>query len=135
MATVITTEDMDHMSAFPIDKKAKVMREIMSRTPLEEQVFEGSNNYTKIILRIRADGLRLIDLQLMETAFTTVWYGYNGALLSRNKSETVALVVWESNENNNDITTVRLWHLRGVAANGSTEKTALGTRGLATSPR
>lgn len=135
METVITAEDMDHMSAFPVDKKAKVMREIMSKTPTEEQVFEGSNNYTKIISRIRADGLRLIDLQLMETAFTSVWYGKNGGLLNRNKSEAVALVVWESNGNDDDITTVRLWHLRAVAANESTENTALGTRALATSPR
>lgn len=112
MTTLITSQDLDHMKAFPADQKLKVMREIMSRSPIAERHFEGNTYCVKTILKLRADGLQLIDLQPQESAFTSVWYKKrNGSLLRRAKMEVAALVVWECNAREDDVTTVKIWQI------------------------
>ena len=111
MATLITSQDMDYMKAFPADQKLKIMREIMSRSPAAERNFEGNTYCVKTILKLRADGLRLIDLQPLESAFTSVWYKRNGSLLGRGKTEIAAMVVWEGNDSDDDVTTVKVWKI------------------------
>lgn len=110
MATLITSQDMDYMKAFPADQKVKIMREIMSRSPTAERHFEGNTYCVKTILKLRADGLKLIDLQPLESAFTCVWYKRNGSLLGRGKTEVAAMVVWECSADD-DVTTVKVWHM------------------------
>jgi hypothetical protein len=110
MLTVITDQDRNYMNAFPIARKAKIIQEIMSRPPVEEDSLEGSNDYLKTILKLRADGMRLIDLQPQESAFTTVWYSRHRSLLGTVKAEIAALVVWEF-DGDKDVTTLRVWHI------------------------
>ena len=109
MATLITDQDLDNMNTFPLQEKEKIMRQIMSRPPVEERNFEGNNNCVKTILNLKASGLRLIDLQPQETHFTTIWYGKNGTWMNRLKSAAVAMVVWESN--GEDKANLRIWHI------------------------
>jgi hypothetical protein len=111
MATLITSQDMEYMKAFPADRKVKIMREIMSRSPVAERNFEGNTYCVKTILQLRADGLRLIDLQPLECAFTSIWYKRNGSLLGRAKTEVAAMVVWEGNDRDDDVTTVKIWKI------------------------
>ncbi|MBI4207393.1 MAG: hypothetical protein HY527_20430 [Betaproteobacteria bacterium] len=112
MATLITSQDMDYMKAFPAEQKLKIMREIMSRSPTAERDFEGNTYCVKTILKLRADGLRLIDLQPQESAFTSVWYRKkNGSLLGRAKTEVAAMVVWECSAHDDDVTTVKIWQI------------------------
>jgi hypothetical protein len=111
MTTLITSQDMEYMKAFPADQKSKIMREIMSRSPVAERDFEGNTHCVKTILKLRADGLRLIDLQPLESAFTSVWYKRNESLLGRAKTEVAAMVVWACNDGDDDVTTVKIWKI------------------------
>lgn len=111
MGTLITNQDMDHMRTFPADRKMKIMREIMSERPVAERNFEGNTFCAKAILKLRADGMRLIDLQPLETAFVSIWYKKCGSFLSWAKSGVAAMVVWETNDHDNDVTTVRIWQI------------------------
>lgn len=111
MATIITDQDVGHMKTFPATKKLKIIREIMSKSPAEECNLQGNTSYAKALLRLRAGGLELIDLQPQETVFTTVWYSQNRSLLGRVRSEVAAMLVWESNGHDGGITTLRFWRM------------------------
>jgi hypothetical protein len=39
-----------------------------------------------------------------------VWYGRNTSMLGRLLSEAMALVVWELDEQHEEVTTLRIWH-------------------------
>ena len=112
--SVINSQDMNHMRSFPADLKSRIMREIMSRSPVAERKYEGNTHFVKTILKLRADGLRLIDLQALETAFSSIWYKKNASLLGRTKSDAAAMVVWEGSERDDDVTTVRVWRISGL---------------------
>ena len=109
LSVAITDRDRRYMDAIPIARKVKTMRRIMCGPPAEEQHLKGNNNYAKVILKLRASGLRLIDLQRQETAFTAVWYRKSTSVLGLLISEAIALVVWELNEDDEEITTLRIW--------------------------
>lgn len=97
------------MDAIPVGRRLQIMRRIMCGSPTEEQHFRGNTNYVKAILRLRASGLRLIDLQRQDTAFTAVWYRKNASVLGLALSEAIALVVWELDEHDEEFTTLRIW--------------------------
>jgi len=82
----------------------------MSREPVAERNYEGNTHFVKTILKLRADGLRLIDLQPFETAFTSVWYRRNASLLGKAKADVAAMVVWEGSDRQ-DVTTLRVWRI------------------------
>ncbi|OGA43145.1 MAG: hypothetical protein A3G24_23735 [Betaproteobacteria bacterium RIFCSPLOWO2_12_FULL_62_13] len=109
---LITEQDRNYMKAFPARKKTEIIRQIMSRSPAEESNLEGNTTCDKTILKLRARGLELIDLQAleMETAVTTVWYGKNTSILGQVRSEVAALLLWEYKPDDEDVTTVRVWH-------------------------
>jgi hypothetical protein len=115
MASHITARDLAHMKAFPARHKTRLMREIMTKVPVAEKILPGNSHFVKTIRKLRADGLQLLDLQPWEGIFTSIWYRRGGArilsLLSRTKSEFVTMVVWEVNDDRDDITTVRNWQL------------------------
>jgi hypothetical protein len=111
MAASITSQDREHMRAFSAEQKSRIMREIMSRYPVAERNYVGNTHFVKTILKLRADGLRLIDLQAQETAFTSVWYKKSGSLLGRGKADIAAMVVWAANASEDDMTTVRVWRI------------------------
>ena len=106
---LITEQDRNYMKAFPARKKTEIIRQIMSRFPTEELNLEGNNNCAKTVLKLRARGLELIDLQALETAVTTVWYGKNTSILGQVRSEVAALLLWEYKPDDEDVTTVRVW--------------------------
>ena len=105
----ITDNDRRHMDAIPVARRLTLMRRLMSGPPTEERHFLGSTNYVKAMLKLRAGGLRLIDLQWQETSFTAVWYRRSASVMGLLMSEAMALVVWEINEDNEEVTTVRTW--------------------------
>lgn len=109
--SIITSQDMNHMKAFPVSQRARILREIMSRSPVAERNYEGNTHFVKTILKLRADGLRLIDLQPFETAFASIWYKKNGKLIGKSKSDVAALVVWEGNAYEGDTTTIKVWRI------------------------
>ena len=107
---LITEQDMNYMKAFPAKEKAQIIRQIMSRSPAEELNFEGNDTCAKTILGLRMRGLELIDLQPQETAVTTVWYAKKTSYLGLAKSEVAALMLCQFKADDEDLTTVRLWH-------------------------
>ena len=111
MAAFITSQDRDHMKSFPVEHKTRIMREIMTRYPVAERNFVGNTHFVKTILKLRVDGLRLIDLQALETAFTSVWYKKNGSLLGKAKGDVAAMVVWATSASEDDMTTVKVWRI------------------------
>ena|SRR5688500_4263880 len=111
MATFITSQDQDHMRSFPREQKSRIMREIMTRYPVAERSFTGNTHLVKTMLKLRADGMRLIDLQTLETAFTSVWYKRNNSLLGKDKADVAAMVVWAADPIEDDVTTVKVWRL------------------------
>ena len=108
---VITSQDMSHMKTFPSAQRARIMREIMSRSPIAERNYEGNTHFVKTILKLRADGLRLIDVQPFETALASVWYKKNASLLGKTKSDFAAMVVWQCSAREQDVTTVKVWRI------------------------
>jgi hypothetical protein len=115
MAALITGRDLDDMKAFPTHRKTALMRLIMTQAPAEERNFQGNTDCAKAIRRLRADGLQLIDLQQHDCFFSSVWHKRErsllGFLLGRPGTEVAAMVVWESNGDEDDSTTVRTWQI------------------------
>jgi hypothetical protein len=111
LAAVITDQDMGHMKRFSPHKKQKIIGKIMSKKPVEESSLHGNTSYARALLRLRARGLQLIDVQPQETVFTTVWYRQNRSLLGRMKLEVAAMLVWEFGGHEGDSTTMRIWHI------------------------
>lgn len=115
MTALITAHDLDYMRTFPPTHKVKLMQFIMTRNPMTEQSFQGNTDCAKTIRKLRAEGLRLIDLQQQEGLFRSVWHKHERSLLEslrgRPRPEVAAMVVWELNGNDDDITTLRIWQI------------------------
>lgn len=103
------------MRAFPEHHKTRVMREIMTKAPVLEKTLRGNAHMVKTIRKLRADGLRLIDLQPWESVFISIWYKRVGSkmlsLLGRESLEFATMVVWEVNDDEGDITTIKNWQI------------------------
>ena len=109
VSIAITDKDRRHMEAIPVARRLTLMRRLMCGPPTEERHFLGSTNYVKTMLKLRAGGARLIDLQWQETSFTAVWYRRSASVMGLLLSEAIALVVWEVNERNEEVTTLKTW--------------------------
>ena len=107
--TRINESDMAHMNAFPADRKAWVLAQIMALDSSQKSVHMTKHHYEKALLKLREDGFALIDLQPLETAFTSVWYRESGFPL-RLARENVAMLVWETLAVG-DSTTVIQWRI------------------------
>ena len=107
---LITEKDLNHMYAFPPAERAELMQKIMSRTPVEERVFEGNNRSVRALWRLRDEGLKLVDLKPQETIFTSVWYRNGRSLLIRQKPQIAAMIVWEVNDDQ-EVATFKVWHV------------------------
>ncbi|MBI2752547.1 MAG: hypothetical protein HYX46_03390 [Betaproteobacteria bacterium] len=57
-------------------------------------VSNGDHDFERILLKLRRDGFRLIDLQREDTAFTTVWYRRGKSFLGL-AAEDVPMLLWE----------------------------------------
>lgn len=109
ISTAITENDRQHMDAIPLARRMSIMRRIMCKSPTEEQHLTGNTDYVKAILKLRAGGLKLIDVQRQETAFSAIWYRKRTSILGLPVTEAIALVVWEMNEKEEEVTTLRFW--------------------------
>ena len=106
MNAQLTEVDHEHMRTFPQHRKTQVMKKIMSLTPVSNEMRNDRHQFEKTLLNLRRGGYRLIDLQSLENAFTTVWYRKGHSLLGRGAD--VTMVLWECNEDS-DATTVMNW--------------------------
>ena len=98
MSIRITDQDLQHLQAFPGTRKVAVMQKIMSLAPSQITVLEGNNHFEKAVLGLRRGGYSLIDLQSVETAFTTVWYRRGKALLGLAAGAYVTMLLWEAQD-------------------------------------
>ena len=108
MKSRIDHKDMEHLHAFPGDRKEMVLQKIMSLMPAERVVLDGDNDFEKAVLKLRREGYVLIDLQPQETAFSCVWYRRSKALFSR---ADVAMLLWEMQDPPGALTTVLTWRI------------------------
>lgn len=115
MATHITARDLEYMRAFPAHHKSRLMHEIMTKAPVLEKTLQGNTHMVKTIRKLRADGLRLIDLQPREGVFRSIWYRRAGSrmlsVFGRANLEFATMVVWEVKGDEDDITTIRNWQI------------------------
>ena len=56
MKSRIDEKDLRHLEAFPGDRKAKVMKRIMSMQPTERVLLDGDNGFEKAVLKLRKEG-------------------------------------------------------------------------------
>ena len=110
MKSRIDEKDLQHLEAFPGDRKAKVMRKIMSLQPTERVLLDGDNGFEKAVLRLRKEGYNLIDVQRQEIAFTCIWYRETKSLFNGAGAD-VAMLLWEMQEERGTETTVLTWRI------------------------
>ncbi len=103
----INSDDLDHMNAFPADRREKFLEWIMSCLPETNTEFTGNNQYEKMILTLRRDDFRLIDLQPQEFMLTSVWCRKTRSVIGLPRFE-IAMLLWEVNE---DLTNLKTWRL------------------------
>ncbi len=108
MKASIDEADIKRMNAFPALGKSRVMEKIMSLTPLKTAVRSDSNSYEKCLIRLRDDGFMLLNVEALETAFTTVWYRKTG--VAGFSHVDVTMMLWES-QGSGDTTTIITWRL------------------------
>ncbi len=118
MDTRINERDIKHLQAFPDERKASVMRKIMSQKPDRSLKLNGQNDFEKTMLKLRREGYKLIDLQRHETSFSSVWYRRGVSMLGRGRAH-VTMLVWEQEEpapssaqEPSSSTTVLTWRVR-----------------------
>jgi hypothetical protein len=108
----ISPSDMDYQKDFSDAEKARLMRAVLLASPEEVKTTSGKHDFEKSLLRLRADGFRLIDMQWLEVALTTVWYRKSVSLLGFAKSEVVIALDWTMmDDRGNETTTLRRWRL------------------------
>lgn len=100
--TQINDSDREFLNAFPPQRKAQVMEEIMLLTPTQSVVRQGHNQFEKAMMTIHREGYGLIDVQPQESAFTTVWYRKNASFLG--KGADVTMLLWEEAEQGDAVT-------------------------------
>lgn len=108
----ISPSDMDDQRDFPGAEKARLMRAVLSALPENVKTTSGKHDFEKSVLKLRADGFRLIEMQSLEVALTTVWYRKSASLLGFVKSEAVIALDWTMmDDGRNETTILRRWHL------------------------
>lgn len=111
-AARISSRDLDYQRDFPEAEKARLMLEVLSALPEDVKTTSGKHDFEKSLLKLRADGFRLIDMQSLEVALTTVWYRKSALLLGFVKSEVVIALDWTMmDDGRNETTILRRWRL------------------------
>ena len=110
MKSRIDEKDLQHLEPFPGDRKAKVMRKIMSLQPVERVLLDGDNGFEKAVLKLRKEGYNLIDVQRQEIAFSCIWYRETKSLFNGAGAD-VAMLLWEMQEERGTETTVLTWRI------------------------
>jgi hypothetical protein len=105
----ITELDRQHLQAFPSERKAALLERIRAREPDKSIQLEGKTDFERTLRRLRRDGYALIDLQLHETAFSSMWYRKSDGVRDWRRME-VTMVIWALLEHG-PATTVQTWLL------------------------
>ncbi len=108
LSTQITDIDRAHMEAFPQERKTAMMDKIMSITAHQTVVHQGGNQFEKAVLNMHREGFLLIEMEVHETAFTSVWFRENRSFLG--KKIEVTMLLWEDGEVC-DSTTIMTWQI------------------------
>lgn len=110
MTTDTMDGDLNHLNSFPKREKEKVMRVITERPATGEHVYGGENCYENAVVKLRANGYRLIDLAPQDGAFTAVWYRKSSSWLVLRSCEYAVILAWETTDSGEQ-TTMRQWNL------------------------
>lgn len=109
MDTRINDRDIKHLHAFPDDRKAVLMRRVLSQRPDRTLKLTGEGDFEKTLLGLRRDGYRLINLERHEHSFSSVWYRKRISMFGGRGTQ-ITMVVWEQEERGAS-TTVLSWRL------------------------
>ncbi len=106
----ITEADRQHLESFPLERRAMLMQRILARDPDKSIELSGKLDFERTLRRLRRDEYALIDLQLHETAFYSVWFRKSGGVMDWRRME-VAMVLWDARGGRASVTTVQTWLL------------------------
>jgi hypothetical protein len=105
----INEADHQHLESFPNERKATLIQRILSRAPDKSIELGGKLDFERTLRRLRRDGYALIDMQLHETAFSSIWFRKSNGVMDWRRIE-VAMVLWEL-RGGDCTTTVQSWFL------------------------
>ena len=105
----INEADHQHLESFPSERKATLIQRILSRNPDKSIELGGKLDFERTLRRLRRDGYALIDMQLHETAFYSIWFRKSNGVMDWRRIE-VAMVLWEL-RGGDCTTTVQSWFL------------------------
>lgn len=111
MNRLITERDRDHLGAFPATQRARILQEIMSRTPSAQMDLSGAHDSIRVVSKLRLAGMGLIDFQPYEMGFTSIWYREKTSCLGLLRTRAAALVLWQYRESEDELTSVAIWNI------------------------
>ena len=91
--TELNDRDRAHMRAFPLHRKARVLKQIRSLAPVRVVVYQGKNEYEKAVRSLHRDRYRLMYMQPEEHQLSAYWYRKDRAFLSNGAD--VAMLLWQ----------------------------------------
>src|SRR4029077_15921910 len=91
--TQINDRDRAHLRAFPLRRKAQIMKQIRSLAPARVVVYQGKNEYEKAVLSLHRDRYRLMYMQAEEFQLSAYWYRKDRAFLGGGAD--VTMLLWE----------------------------------------
>lgn len=105
----ISEEDMQHLHAFPHERKATLMERIAAHEANKAVRLIGHDHFEKTLARLRRDGFALIDVQRQARALASLWFRKSEGVLGRRRAE-ATMVTWEEQEEGS-VTTILTWWL------------------------
>jgi hypothetical protein len=111
LLTQINDRDRAHLRAFPLHRKAQVMKQIRSLAPARVVVYQGKNEYEKAVLSLHRDRYRLMYMQPDELQFSAYWYRKDRSFFS--KGADVTMLLWEHGRDGREgeSTTLATWRI------------------------
>ena len=106
----ISEEDMQHLHAFPHERKATLMERIAAHEANKAVRLVGRDHFERTLARLRRDGFVLVDVQRQEISFACVWYRETKSLFNGAGAD-VAMLLWEMQEERGTETTVLTWRI------------------------
>ena len=101
--------DRQHLNAFPQDEKASLMQLTRTHEP-NTRTRLGKDEFEEALLRLRQKGFELIDMQVQDSTFTSVWYRPGDGVPAGQQRPELTMVVWKG-EGPDPFTAVLTWRL------------------------
>lgn len=105
----ISEEDMQHLHAFPHERKATLMERIAAHEANKAVRLVGRDHFERTLARLRRDGFVLVDVQRQAHAFSSVWFRKSEGVQGRRRAE--AIIVTSEELDEGPVTTVLTWWL------------------------